>query len=173
MNDQVDGMVEGKEEMLSTNFEEILERLRHASLSTSDRQLADILGIDRQNITAAKKKKRIPPNWIIKIGEQFGVSFDWLVYGTGAMHRGDEREESRGGSESLGSRPGSKEESRRPVKPEILREVIIGIEKFMEARNVILAHEKKAELTLVLYEMFLASGEVEPDILERYLRLVA
>jgi len=89
------------------------------------------------------------------------------------MHRGDEMEESRGGSESLEARSGSKEESRRPAKPEILREVIIGVEKFMEVRNVILAHEKKAELILVLYEMFLASGEFEPDILNRYLRLVA
>jgi len=88
------------------------------------------------------------------------------------MLRGDAAGVSQAGDEPSETRPGSKERSRRPFNPEVLREVIVGVEIFLETQNKTFSHEKKAELILVLYEMFITSGEVELDMLNRYLRLV-
>ena len=67
--------------------EEIIGRLKEALDVKSDGQLADNLGISRQNIGAARKRDDVPPGWIYKVAELTGCSMDWLRFGDGPKVR--------------------------------------------------------------------------------------
>jgi hypothetical protein len=67
--------------------DEIIARLKAALDVTSDGQLAKYLGINRQNIGAARKRDDVPPGWIYKVAELSGCSMDWLRFGQGPQKR--------------------------------------------------------------------------------------
>ena len=67
--------------------EEIIGRLKEALAVKSDGQLAQHLGISRQNIGAARKRDDVPPGWINKVAEVTGCSMDWLRFGHGPRTR--------------------------------------------------------------------------------------
>ncbi len=67
--------------------EEIIARLKEALGVSSDGQLANNLGISRQNIGAARKRDDVPPGWIYKVAELTGYSMDWLRFGHGLQSR--------------------------------------------------------------------------------------
>lgn len=67
--------------------QEIIERLKEALNVKSDGQLANHLGISRQNIGAARKRDDVPPGWIHKVAELSGCSMDWLRFGHGPKSR--------------------------------------------------------------------------------------
>jgi len=69
--------------------EEIIDRLKEALNVTSDGQLANQLGISRQNIGAARKRDDVPPGWIYKVAELSGCSMDWLRFGQGPKVRAE------------------------------------------------------------------------------------
>jgi hypothetical protein len=69
--------------------EEIIGRLKEALGVTSDGQLANYLGISRQNIGAARKRQDVPPGWIYKVAALTGCSMDWLGFGHGTKIRGE------------------------------------------------------------------------------------
>ena len=69
--------------------EEIIGRLKEVVGVTSDGQLANYLGISRQNIGAARKRGDVPPGWINKVAASSGCSMDWLRFGHGPKIRGD------------------------------------------------------------------------------------
>lgn len=73
-------------------FEEVLHRLKSVCGARSEKHLAEMLGVRGQAITSARKRGEIPTGWIIKIGHQFDVSLDWIVYGVErrAPHSNDE-----------------------------------------------------------------------------------
>jgi hypothetical protein len=73
----------------SIETEEIIGRLKEALGVTSDGQLANYLGISRQNIGAARKRQDVPPGWIYKVAALTGCSMDWLRFGHGAKIRGE------------------------------------------------------------------------------------
>ena len=86
----------GKEEKLNNNrilnvslseTEEIIGRLKEALSVKSDGELANNLGISRQNIGAARKRDDVPPGWIYKVAEISGCSMDWLQFGQGPKVR--------------------------------------------------------------------------------------
>jgi hypothetical protein len=85
-----------KEEKLNENrslsvslseTEEIIGRLKEALNVKSDGELANNLGISRQNIGAARKRDDVPPGWIYKVAEISGCSMDWLRFGQGPKVR--------------------------------------------------------------------------------------
>ena len=85
-----------KEEKLNENrslsvslsqTEEIISRLKEALSVKSDGELANNLGISRQNIGAARKRDDVPPGWIYKVAELSGCSMDWLRFGQGPKVR--------------------------------------------------------------------------------------
>ena len=80
--------------------EEIIDRLKEALNVKSDGQLANHLGISRQNIGAARKRDDVPPGWIHKVAELSGCSMDWLRFGHGPKMR---MEYSMEGSSSKGA----------------------------------------------------------------------
>ena len=61
------------------------ERLKLACNATTDTALGIALGITQASVAKAKKKGRVPSDWIIAISYKYGVSADWLLYGTGPM----------------------------------------------------------------------------------------
>jgi hypothetical protein len=67
--------------------EEIIGRLKEALNVRSDGELANNLGISRQNIGAARKRDDVPPGWIYKVAELSGCSMDWLRFGQGPRVR--------------------------------------------------------------------------------------
>ena len=67
--------------------EEIIGRLKEVLYVNSDGQLAQYLGITRQNIGAARKRDDVPPGWIYKVAEVSGCSMDWLRFGRGPKVR--------------------------------------------------------------------------------------
>jgi hypothetical protein len=73
----------------TTEAEEIIGRLKDALGVTSDGQLANYLGISRQNIGASRKRQDVPPGWIYKVAALSGCSMDWLRFGQGAKTRGE------------------------------------------------------------------------------------
>jgi hypothetical protein len=73
--------------MLSSNTEEIINRLKEVLGVKSDGQLATYLGISRQNIGAARKREDVPTGWIYKVAELAGCSMDWLSFGQGPKIR--------------------------------------------------------------------------------------
>ena len=73
--------------MLSSNTEEIINRLKETLDVKSDGQLANYLGISRQNIGAARKREDVPTGWVYKVAELTGYSMDWLSFGKGPKIR--------------------------------------------------------------------------------------
>jgi len=69
--------------------EEIIGRLKEVVGVTTDGQLANYLGISRQNIGAARKRGDVPPGWINKVAASSGCSMDWLQFGHGPKIRVD------------------------------------------------------------------------------------
>lgn len=61
----------------------VLERLKAATGATSDQELAVKLNLSKQSIADAKSRKTVPPAWIPKTAQLFGVSTDWLFFGHG------------------------------------------------------------------------------------------
>jgi hypothetical protein len=70
-----------------SDIEAIITRLKEALRVKSDGQMANYLGISRQNIGAARKRGDVPPGWINKVAELTGYSMDWLCFGNGPKMR--------------------------------------------------------------------------------------
>lgn len=71
----------------SSETEAIITRLKEALRVKSDGQMANYLGISRQNIGASRKRDDVPPGWINRVAELTGYSMDWLCFGNGPKMR--------------------------------------------------------------------------------------
>ncbi|BBO78560.1 hypothetical protein DSCW_59770 [Desulfosarcina widdelii] len=69
------------EKLPADDFDKVYGRLKMACGVHTDKEFADVLGIKRQAITAARKRESVPSNWIVAIADKFSVSLDWLKYG--------------------------------------------------------------------------------------------
>lgn len=78
-----------EEKAASEEFNGVFARLKQATSTTTDTDLATSLGITQGSISVAKKKLQVPSSWVTKISKTMGVSSDWLLYGTGTMLRGN------------------------------------------------------------------------------------
>ncbi len=77
------------EESSAKLFEERFKRIMEASGATNDSGLAKALDITQGSVGTAKKRLKIPSGWIEQISVKFGVSTDWLFFGTGSMRPGN------------------------------------------------------------------------------------
>lgn len=68
--------------MEHASAEEILSRLKIAAKVSKDTELAQLLGLSRQSIAAARLRDRIPASWIPKASKLFNVDIEWLYSGT-------------------------------------------------------------------------------------------
>jgi Bacteriophage CI repressor helix-turn-helix domain. len=72
-----------------TSFEIIFERLLQVTGATTDSNLAKLLQIKPQSVAAAKKRRQLPPGWVVTVAQSFGVTTDWLFFGKGPVRRDD------------------------------------------------------------------------------------
>lgn len=68
------------------NFEEIFERMKLATNTRTQVELAEILDIRQSSISDAKRRNSVPADWYMKFFEQFGLNPDWLKKGVGPMY---------------------------------------------------------------------------------------
>ena len=72
-----------------TSFEIIFERLLQVTGATTDSSFAKLLQIKPQSVAAAKKRRQLPPGWVVTVAQNFGVTTDWLFFGKGPVRRDD------------------------------------------------------------------------------------
>ena len=69
-----------------SNFEEVFERIKHATNTKTQVELANVLDIRQSSISDAKRRNSVPADWCMKLFERFGLNPDWLKKGTGPMY---------------------------------------------------------------------------------------
>lgn len=52
----------------------------------SESELARVLDIHPSSVGAAKKREQIPPGWIEKVAEHYGINAHWLFFGKGEKY---------------------------------------------------------------------------------------
>lgn len=67
-------------------FQEIFERICHITNTTTQVELAKLLGIRQSSISDAKRRSSIPAEWYMTLFEKFGLNPDWLKKGFGPMY---------------------------------------------------------------------------------------
>ncbi|PIE68634.1 MAG: hypothetical protein CSA21_06490 [Deltaproteobacteria bacterium] len=67
--------------------DKVLERLKQAAGTTTNKGLAACLHVSPTSISNAIKLQKIPADWLISIGLETGFSVDWLVTGRGEKQR--------------------------------------------------------------------------------------
>lgn len=65
-------------------FTTFFERLQKAAGIATQMELADALGLNRSAVTQAKTRDAVPQKWILSLSRRYGLSPDWLEFGTGA-----------------------------------------------------------------------------------------
>ena len=68
------------------NFEEVFERIKLATNTRTQVELAEVLDIRQSSISDAKRRNSIPSDWYMKLFEQFGLNPDWLKKNSGPMY---------------------------------------------------------------------------------------
>ncbi|WP_027178354.1 LexA family transcriptional regulator [Maridesulfovibrio bastinii] len=66
---------------MSKWFDEALERIKKATGTRTQVQLAEILDIRQSSISDAKRRSSIPAEWYIKLYKTHGLNPDWLAEG--------------------------------------------------------------------------------------------
>lgn len=61
----------------------VIDRLKQATGTGTNRDLADFLNVSPTAVSNAKKNGRIPPDWLITTGMRTGYSVDWILTGVG------------------------------------------------------------------------------------------
>ena len=67
-------------------FTEIYERIKLATNSRTQVELAEVLDIRQSSISDAKRRNSVPGDWFMKLFEKFGLNPDWLKQGVGPMY---------------------------------------------------------------------------------------
>ena len=69
-----------------SKFEEVFDRIKHATKTRTQVELADVLDIRQSSISDAKRRDSVPSDWFMKLFEKFGLNPDWLKHGNGPMY---------------------------------------------------------------------------------------
>lgn len=69
-----------------SSFLEAYERIKFATNTRTQVELADVLDIRQSSISDAKRRNSVPADWFMKLFEKFGLNPDWLKQGVGPMY---------------------------------------------------------------------------------------
>lgn len=69
-----------------SHFDEIFERIKLATRTRTQIELANVLDIRQSSISDAKRRNSVPSDWCMKLFERFGLNPDWIKKGTGPMY---------------------------------------------------------------------------------------
>lgn len=106
-----------------TSVDAQLSRLKSLYGVISNMELAKKLGKSQSAISGAKMRGQIPPLWLVKAVNTFGVTLQWLSTGEGPMRLGES-----GGESSQGSRKGEGDILYVPVVEAVLAAGLDGFE---------------------------------------------
>jgi phage repressor protein C with HTH and peptisase S24 domain len=67
-------------------FDEIFARVKLATNTRTQAELAEVLGIRQSSISDAKRRNSLPADWYMKLFEHLGLNPLWLKYGTAPMY---------------------------------------------------------------------------------------
>jgi hypothetical protein len=130
-------------------FREIIDRMKSVTGYTQKRLASDIFKISDKNLSNKISRNKIDIASIIEWSVNNSVDLNWLLTG----------------------RSDSEPVSRLDVN--LLKDIIIGIEKGLAESGLELAPGDKAEAVALLYELYYDSGKnVEEGTVKRYLKLV-
>lgn len=65
-------------------FEEQMDRIRRGTGKRTQRKLADFLGVKQSNISDAKRRGKIPADWLIVLFHTKNILPEWILTGQGA-----------------------------------------------------------------------------------------
>lgn len=65
----------------------VLERMKKATGTATNRELAEFLNVSPASLSNAKRAQRIPADWLVAVGRDTGWSMDWLFSGLGPERR--------------------------------------------------------------------------------------
>jgi len=71
------------------NFDGFFQRVAKTTDITTQKELANLLGIEPAAITLAKRRG-VPKSWMLTISSMFGVNPNWLKTGTGSVYLHDQ-----------------------------------------------------------------------------------
>ena len=68
------------------DFEHQMERLMQATATRTQVDLADFLGISQSSVSDARRRGKIPAEWLLTIMRAKGVLPEWILTGNGPCH---------------------------------------------------------------------------------------
>lgn len=137
------------------DIDEILDRMIKAIGGKTQADLGKALGVAQASISDAKRKKKVPPEWFLKLCTGRGLNPNWLLTGKGPVV--------------------IPEEDLEPFDVSLLKKVIEIVEKRLKGKEPALSIEKKAELIGLLYEDALRDESLRDQIdpkAQRLLKLI-
>lgn len=69
-----------------THFDEVFRRIKQATGTRTQVELAEVLDIRQSSISDAKRRNSVPADWYMKLFEQYGLNPDWLKKEIGPMY---------------------------------------------------------------------------------------
>ncbi|PIQ38941.1 MAG: phage repressor protein [Thalassolituus sp. CG17_big_fil_post_rev_8_21_14_2_50_53_8] len=74
--------------MDTKSAEAVINRLKRALHVDSDAELCRVTGVNKQTLSNWKARNSVPYPLCVQISEEREVSLDWLLTGSGPLHRG-------------------------------------------------------------------------------------
>ncbi len=68
------------------SFQEAYERIKFATATKTQIEIAALLEIRQSSISDAKRRNSVPAEWVMKLFEKFGLNPDWIKQGVGPMY---------------------------------------------------------------------------------------
>ncbi|MCP3923032.1 MAG: helix-turn-helix domain-containing protein [Desulfobacterales bacterium] len=154
-------LVEIKKDPLDKqNWEDAINRIMDVTDLSSETQLAETLEIPVEQVKKSYSRRIFPASWILKIAEIYKINPTYIskgLYPVKMTYRYDKVE----GLESI-------------LNVDVLKEVIEGIDETLNENKKKISYEKKALLTVLLYEHFYStSTKVSKKKVSQYLQLMA
>lgn len=67
-------------------FGPVVERIKEATGTRTQVELASVLGIRQSSISDAKRRDSVPADWFLTLFRKYGLNPDWLAMGRGPEH---------------------------------------------------------------------------------------
>ncbi len=69
-----------------SSFPQAYERIKFATNTKTQVEIAELLEIRQSSISDAKRRNSVPAEWVMKLFEKFGLNPDWIKQGVGPMY---------------------------------------------------------------------------------------
>lgn len=67
-------------------FAIVVDRIKEATSTRTQVELASVLGIRQSSISDAKRRDSVPADWYLTLFREFGLNPDWLAFGRGPRY---------------------------------------------------------------------------------------